>query len=83
MMKDLYKDSIVMFKRTGNLYKILSSNCKMKHPETREWISAVVYQSFKTLSDSGEYVDDQEKKIWIREFQDFNKKFELTLKLWD
>lgn len=82
-MKDLYKDSIVKFKRTGNLYKILSSVCKMKHPETREWISSVVYQGYKILTDSGDYIDDPDQKIWIREFQDFNKKFELTLKLWN
>lgn len=75
-MKDLYKDSIVKFKRTGNLYKILSSVCKMKHPETREWISSVVYQGYKILT-------DPDQKIWIREFQDFNEKFELTLKLWN
>ena len=56
-MKDLYKDSIVKFKRTGNLYKI--------------------------LTDSGDYIDDPDQKIWIREFQDFNEKFELTLKLWN
>jgi hypothetical protein len=82
-MKDLYKDSIVRFKKTGNLYKILSSTCKMKHPETREWIPAVVYQSYKILEPSGEYKDDPNQNIWTREFQDFNEKFELILKLWN
>lgn len=81
-MKDLYKNSIVRFKRTGNLYKILSTNCKFKNPETREWISAVIYQSYKILKD-GEYFDDPEQNIWVREFQDFNNKFELSLKLWN
>lgn len=55
----------------------------MKHPETREWISSVVYQGYKILTDSGDYIDDPDQKIWIREFQDFNEKFELTLKLWN
>ena len=79
-MKDLYKDSIVKFKRTGNLYKILSSVCKMKHPETREWISAVIYQGYKLL-ENGDYIEDPDKKVWIREFQEFNEKFELVLNL--
>ena len=66
MMENLYKDSIFKYKGTGNLYKILSSDCKMKHPITREWIPAVIYQSC-----------DETKRIWIRELQEFKEKFEL------
>lgn len=71
-----------MYKGTRNLYKILSSECKMKNPETREWQPAVIYQGYKILKD-GKYIDDPEGKIWVREFMEFNEKFELTINLWN
>ena len=64
MEKDLYKNSIYKFKRTGNLYRILSSNCKMKNPISREWLPAVIYQS----------CDDD--RVWIRELKEFKERFE-------
>ena len=57
-----------MYKGTGHKYKILSSECKMKHPVTREWVEAVIYQSLE-----GELVG----KVWIRELQEFLEKFEI------
>lgn len=75
-MKNMSKNNIVKFKRTGNLYLVLECDCKMKHPESREWISAVIYQGYK-IFDTDKYVDDPEKKIWIRELQDFTDKFEI------
>ena len=76
-MNNLYKNSIARFKKTGNLYKVLSSDCKMKHPETREWIEAVIYQGYKVLV-GDEYQDDLEKKVWVRELKEFNERFEIV-----
>lgn len=68
-MKNL---DIVRFKETGNLYQILSLNCKMKNPHTREWQECVIYQS---LMDK--YGKNIEHNIWVREKSDFNLKFEI------
>lgn len=56
---------IYKFIKTGNLYKILEDNAEMKDPTTRNWIKCVIYQSLET------------DKIYVREIQDFNKKFEI------
>lgn len=76
-MKDLYNDSIVRFKKTGNLYKILSSRCEMKNPVTREWMQAVIYETYKDAQ--GREVG--EKNVYVREKQEFMERFELVLDL--
>ena len=74
-MKNL---DIVRYKETGNLYKILSLDCKMKNPQTREWQECVVYQSFMDYnSTTGSYTENPEHHIWIREKTEFNTKFEV------
>lgn len=75
-MKTINKNTIVKFKRTGNLYLVLECECKMKHPETREWISSVIYRGYKVKVADG-YIDDPEKKVWVRELKDFQDKFEV------
>ena len=67
---NMKKDSIYKYRRTGNLYRILSSDCKMKNPVTREWTQAVILENNK-------YINDSECKIWVRELQEFNEKFKL------
>lgn len=65
---------IVRFDKTGNLYKVLEENSEMKHPISREWISAVIYMSYKKLVD-GEYVEETEPKVYIREKKEFLERF--------
>lgn len=72
-MKNL---DIVKYKGTGNLYQILSLDCKMKNPCTREWQECVIYQSLMDKTDSG-YVSNSDHKVWIREKSEFNLKFEV------
>lgn len=73
---NMEKDSIYKYKGTGNLYKVLSSNCKMKNPVTRNWDQAVIYQGYKLLKDN-KYINDPDRKVWVRELQEFKEKFEL------
>ena len=70
LLVNMKKDSIYKYRRTGNLYRILSSDCKMKNPVTREWTQAVILENNK-------YINDSECKIWVRELQEFNEKFKL------
>lgn len=65
---------IVKFLKTGDLYKVLEENSEMKHPESRDWIPSVVYQSYKKLVD-GEYIEVTEPKIYVRERQEFFERF--------
>lgn len=73
-MKNL---DIVKYKGTGNLYQILSLDCKMKNPQTREWEECVIYQSLMDLGPSGRYTENQEHRVWVREKNEFNLKFEV------
>lgn len=74
-MKNL---DIVKYKETGNLYKILSLDCKMKNPQTREWQECVVYQSLMDYDPTTEsYIENHDHHIWIREKIEFNTKFEV------
>lgn len=59
------KDKKFKFKKTGNKYKVLGDEAKMKNPETRKWVECVIYQS----EDTGD--------IYVREKSDFRKKFEI------
>ena len=65
---------IVKFLKTGDLYKVLEENSEMKHPESREWIPSVIYQSYKKLVD-GEYVEITEPKNYVREKKEFIERF--------
>lgn len=74
-MKNL---DIVKYKGTGNLYQILSLDCKMKNPQTRDWEECVVYQSLMDLiPETGEYKENTSHNIWVREKIEFNLKFEV------
>lgn len=74
------KEIIAEHTKTRGRYKVLSSEAKMKHPDTREWVDAVIYESYEDLRD-GEYFPVLEKKIYSREKKDFIEKFTLTLGL--
>ena len=65
---------IVKFLKTGDLYRVLEENSEMKHPESREWIPSIVYQSYKKLV-KGEYVEVTEPKVYIRERAEFLERF--------
>lgn len=65
---------IVKFLKNGDLYKVLEENSEMKHPESREWIPSVIYQSYKKLV-NGEYVEVTEPKVYVRERQEFFERF--------
>jgi hypothetical protein len=65
---------IVKFLKTGDLYKVLEESSMMKHPESRDWIPSVVYQSYKKLV-KGEYIEVTEPKVYIRERQEFFERF--------
>jgi len=54
-----------LYKYKGNLY-ILLNHCEFKHPDTREWISAVVYTPCK----------DKDVKVYVRESVEFFDRFE-------
>ena len=74
-MKNL---DIVKYKGTGNLYQILSLDCKMKNPITREWEECVIYQSLMDLCpDDGGYKENTSHGIWVRGKNEFNLKFEV------
>ena len=69
------------FLKTGDIYKILNDRCEMKDPETREWLRAVSYRKYKVLA-NGDLVEpgpEFQGRVFVREFKDFNKKFELCL----
>lgn len=74
-MKNL---DIVRFKETGNLYQILSLDCKMKNPQSRAWEECVIYQSLMDLDpETGEYKENTLHHVWVREKIEFNLKFEV------
>lgn len=74
-MKNL---DIVRYKETGNLYKILSLDCKMKNPQTREWQECVIYQSFMDYDhETDSYIKNTCQHSWVREKTEFNTKFEV------
>lgn len=68
---------VARFDKTGNLYKVLEENSEMKHPTSREWIPAVIYQSYKKLV-NGEYVEETEPKKYVREKREFLERFTLV-----
>ena len=65
---------IVRFLKNGDLYRVLEENSEMKHPESREWILSVIYQSYKKLVD-GEYIEVTEPKTYVREKAEFLERF--------
>ena len=65
---------IVKFLKTGDLYKVLEKNSEMKHPESREWVPSVVYQSYKKLVD-GEFIEVTDPKTYVREKEEFLERF--------
>lgn len=69
---------IARYNGTGNLYEVLSRECKMKDPETREWLPAVIYKTYKLL-ENGEYKEPDKKEVYIRALREFNEKFDLVL----
>lgn len=53
-----------MFSYKGNDYEVLNNDAAMKHPETREWVRAVIYRSTHELG-----------SCYVREAKDFESKF--------
>lgn len=69
------------FLKTGDIYEILSLDCEMKNPTTREWSRAVSYKKYKVL-ENGELKDpgpEFEGRVFVRDYQDFRERFELCL----
>lgn len=65
---------IVKFLKTGDLYKVLEETSEMKHPESRDWIPSIIYQSYKKLV-GGEYIEVTEPKTFVREKKEFLERF--------
>lgn len=74
---------IVEYGKTKNHYAILDDNVLMKDPSTGDWKRSVLYKQHKTLNDLGEYipVPEIDAKVFVREYNDFWKKFILCLDL--
>lgn len=74
---------IVEYGKTKNHYVILSEDVLMKDPNTREWITCVLYRQHKEYNHRGEYVPvpEDEKLTFVREYKDFWSKFTLCLDL--
>ncbi len=60
----LMKNYIVEYMETGDLYLVLGET-KFKHPESRQWISAILYKPL--YGDMG--------LTYVREISDFTEKF--------
>jgi hypothetical protein len=58
------KNYIVEYMETGDLYLVLGET-KFKHPESRQWISAILYKPL--YGDMG--------LTYVREISDFTEKF--------
>lgn len=76
-------EKIVEYEGTKNHYIVLSESGLMKNPETREWQECVIYKQYKELNNLGEYIEipEEQRKIFVREKQDFLNKFTLCLNL--
>lgn len=55
------------FRYKGNKYQLVGVG-KMKHPETREWVDAVMYKSSSLKN-------EERDKLYTREIEDFRSKF--------
>lgn len=77
------ENKIVEYEGTKNHYRILSEDGKMKNPETREWQACIIYEDWKHVAKSGEYIEVPEsaRKTYVREKLDFLNKFSLCLDL--
>ncbi|MBP3732202.1 MAG: hypothetical protein J6I84_03040 [Bacilli bacterium] len=54
------KNKIYIYNKTGNQYRVLG-DAKFKHPETREWVKCIIYQSVDTgetyVRETGEFME--------------------------
>ena len=71
-------NDIVEFKKTKNRYRIAGFG-KMKDPGSGEWIDSVVYENFQTYVEKFGYVAPEKHEVFIREKEDFESKFELSI----
>lgn len=71
-------NDIVEFKKTKNRYRIAGFG-KMKNPSTGEWIDSVVYENFQTYVEKFGYTAPEKSEVFIREKEDFESKFELSI----
>lgn len=80
-MEDNFK--IVEYGQSKNHYAVLVEKALMKNPETGEWNECVIYRQYKNINPNGEYVpvDPAKAMIFVREYNDFWKKFSLCLDL--
>lgn len=51
------------YPKNGQIY-VVRSECRMKHPVTREWIDAVIY------------IQENGTEIYVREAEEFTQRFE-------
>lgn len=75
-------EKIVEYEGTKNHYKVLCDTALVKNPETREWDLCVIYEEYKHNTPEG-YVEvpEEDRKIFVREKNDFLNKFTLCLDL--
>jgi hypothetical protein len=65
--------------KNGNLYAVLDL-LKMKHPVSRKWVDAYMYMRIeKEINEDGSFIYATDEKF-VREKEDFLKKFERGLK---
>lgn len=69
---------VVEFKKTKNRYRIAGFG-RMKSPGNGKWVDAVIYETFMDYDPDEEEYTKVEPTIYIRELEDFEDKFEISL----
>lgn len=71
-------NDIVEFKKTKNRYRVAGFG-RMKVPGQKGWLDSVVYENFQDYDEILGYVAPKEIKIYTREKEDFEAKFEPSI----
>jgi len=69
---------VVEFKKTKNRYRIAGFG-RMKSPGNGKWVDAVIYETFMDYDPDEEEYTKVEPTVYIRELEDFEDKFEISL----
>ena len=72
-------NDIVEFKKTKNRYRIAGFG-RMKDPKGNGWFDAVIYETYMDYDpDEDDYVKSGTSNIYVREKDDFENKFEISI----
>jgi hypothetical protein len=71
-------NDIVEFKKTKNRYRIAGFG-RMKTPGSKDWLDSVIYENFQDYDETLGYVSPKEVKIYTREKEEFEEKFEVSV----